>query len=110
MKRVKILLLLVFALTIASSCEKEDVDIDGPKWLEQKIADLSSNKDHFGSTVYSHVWKGNVFYHIQIPISSCAYCEVYDKNGNKLDWAVYDFESYLAERKNEKVVWTWPRD
>jgi len=108
MKRVQILLLIVFALTIASSCEKEDVD--GPKWLEQKIADLSSNESHVGSTVYSHVWKSDVYYHIEIPISSCAYCEVYDKKGNKLDWAVSDFEGYIAERKDEKVVWTWPRD
>jgi hypothetical protein len=59
-----------------------------------------------GTKVFRYGWRGKYVYHIFIPISSCAYCEVYGQQGNKIqlanDTVVQD---YIFNRKNEILVW-----
>ena len=43
-----------------------------------------------------------------IPISSCAYCEMYDEFGNLFEFSDNEeLADFLANRKNQYIVWTW---
>lgn len=44
-------------------------------------------------------------------VSSCMFCEVYDHNGNKIQFqSQAEFEDYRLNRKNEVLVWEWRHD
>lgn len=79
-----------FLFLFMLNCQKEnsmepfDYERDTPTWLKAKIDSISSNPEYFGTKVYRYEWKGYLVYHIEIPISSCAYCELYDQKGKKL--------------------------
>jgi hypothetical protein len=113
---LKILFIASFVLTIVIGCNNEIVtapfnyERDTPVWLKAKIDSMSNNKDYFGTKVFRHEWKSNFIFYIYIPINSCAYCEVYDPNGNKIhftDDAM--FQDYIDNRKNEILVWEWKK-
>jgi hypothetical protein len=80
-----------------------------PNWLSNLIAERQNNPDFWGSMVYRHTWRNHYYYHFFIPISSCAYCEVYDYTGNKVDWHNNDLMDYSNNRKNEIIAWYFPR-
>ena len=81
---------------------------DTPIWLKEKIISMSTNHDYFGAKVFRYEWHDKFLYHIMIPISSCAYCELYDQNGNKINFSDDEtFQDFLINKKNEILVWEW---
>ena len=46
-------------------------------------------------------------YHISIPVSSCAYCELYNQDGNKMLLDNNMFNNFLNNKKNKVLVWKW---
>ena len=107
-------LITLFLFLIFLSCQKAkttgpfDYDRDTPEWLKTKINSLSTNRDYSGTMVYRYEWEGDFVYHIMIPISSCAYCELYDQNGNKIQLAENEeFSGFLLNEKNGIVIWQW---
>jgi hypothetical protein len=83
-----------------------DYDRDTPPWLKAKIDSIAAIPDHFGTTVYRYEWNGEFVYHIENLVSSCAYCELYDHNGIKLEFTNDEtFQDFLENKKNEVVVW-----
>ena len=111
MKNPKTALCVVAVLTFLSACEHESemLSPEMPDWLAQLIENIEGDDYYAGAVIYRHEWRGQYYYHLMIPLSSCAYCDVYDQNGKKIEWTgkQQEFEDYLNNRKNEKVVWRW---
>lgn len=111
---LKLIFISSFMFFLLISCQKENVielfnyERDTPEWLKAKIDSMSNHQDYYGTKVFRHEWKAKYIYHIVIPVSSCGYCDVYDQNGNKLQFANdNEFQDYLKNRKNEILVWEW---
>ena len=69
---------------------------------------MSNNHYYHGSQVYRYVWHESYAYYIFIPVSSCAYCEVYDQNGGKITFTDDNMlQDYLNNRKYEVLIWEW---
>lgn len=105
-----------FILLTFIGCELEDVTLpfnferDTPVWLKEKVYSMSIGQDYYGVKVFRFEWKSKYFYHIMIPISSCAYCELYDENGNKVNFTSDQmFQDFLINKKNEVLVWEWKK-
>lgn len=74
----------------------------------QLIKNIQDDNYYAGAIIYRREWRVQYDYHLMIPLSSCAYCDVYDQNGKKVvwrDWPLMD--DYLRNRKNEQVIWGW---
>ncbi|NWG28668.1 MAG: hypothetical protein HXY48_09060 [Ignavibacteriaceae bacterium] len=83
---------------------------DSPEWLKAKIDSVTTtNPKYYGAMkVFRYEWKEQYIYHFWIPASSCAYCEVYDQNGLKIqlteDTERTDFQN---NKSNKVLVWDW---
>ena len=112
--RTKYLFILLL-ITLVFSCKKEtdllltDYYICGeknPEWFIELIDSISHNDYYTGSTIYELDYNDSKYYHLEIPLSSCYMCNVYDCDGNLVDEA--DFLNYW---KNEpEIIWQWPFD
>ena len=107
----RILFLSSILLLGIVACEKDtgvsfDFDRDTPQWLKAKIDTMSQKDLYVGATVYRHVWYREVVYFIEIPLSSCAYCDLYDHEGNKITLkSDAELQDYLHNRTSEVIVW-----
>jgi hypothetical protein len=104
MKRIifisSLLLLLVFG------CQKDSGKI--PQWLKITIDSISTIQEYEGTTVYRYTWKNEYLYHIEIPISTCTYCELYNQSGTKIIFASDDqFRDFLDNKTDQEVLWEW---
>jgi len=98
--------LFIAFLSCQNSVESFNYEKDTPQWLKVKIDSLAVNPDYFGTKVYRYEWNSKFTYYIMIPISSCAYCEVYDKNGIKIQFVNDEmFSDFIKNKKNEVLVW-----
>ena len=78
---------------------------DAPGWL---VAKLGTLHDMWGTRVYRYEWRGEFVYYIEIPMSSCAYCELYDRDGKDIQFSDDDeFQDFLANKDNEVLVCEW---
>jgi len=101
--RFPIIFLFIMFLTL--SCGKEDNDLDKvPNWLQEKI-DLWEKDSFPGSAVYEYKWNGSVYYNFVNPVSSCAFCEFYDYNGNKYEWSAENFDDFNKNAIMVGTVW-----
>ncbi len=84
-------------------------DSDAPDWLITKLESETQSYDYFGTKVYRYEWKGESVYHIEVSISSCAFCELYDENGDPMVFAdeeeFHDFHE-VTEDGDEVCVWS----
>jgi len=105
------MILLLIALFYLSSCQKDTspiTNIDTPDWLNSYIEEIQDEPSYIGTKVYRYEWKGSLVYHIEIPVSSCAYCEVYDQSGMKIEFKDdLMFQDFMNNKKNEVLVWEW---
>lgn len=100
----------VLCALLLSSCDRDEhvVDPENRDWLRALIEEVESDSYFAGAILYRHEWKGQDYYHMAIPAASCVFCSVYDQEGHLIDWSVRDdFEEYVANRKNEVVIWDW---
>lgn len=78
---------------------------DIPGWLVTKLDSLHGM---WGTRVYRYEWKGEFVYHIENPISSCLYCELFDRDGNDIQFSDDDeFQDFLANKENKVLVCEW---
>ena len=108
-KYLKIFLFIIVFYNLCS-CIKDTSPIstgDTPDWLNNYIENIQDNPDYFGTIIYRYNWKGNFIYHIMIPISSCAYCEVYYHSGEKIVFENNMLQDFMNNKKNEVIVWEW---
>jgi hypothetical protein len=103
---------LSLATALCAGCQHDlgiesfEFERDTPGWLKVRIEAMAVDPYYAGTVVYRHEWKGMFVYHVDIPLSSCAYCEVYDQAGNRIQFASDGaLQDYLTNRRNELVVW-----
>jgi len=102
---------LLIAILFQLICQKDTSpihDADTPEWLKNYIEEIQNNSNYFGAKIYRYEWKDNFIYHIMIPISSCAYCEVYKQSGTKFEFKDDStFQDFLNNRRNGIIIWEW---
>ncbi len=111
MKKQNFIIFVILFSLFLIGCDHDSnvMTSEKPEWLNELIADIQNEVYYAGSVIYRHEWKSEFYYHLEIPVSSCAYCDVYNQNGVKIVWSdEHNFEDYLQNRKNEKVIWDWP--
>lgn len=110
---LKIIYISSFILIAIVSCQKEnitgtfDYERDTPVCIKEKIDSISINREYAGTIVYRYEWKDNFIYHFMIPISSCAYCELYDQSCKKIQLTDETFMDFQENRENELIIWEW---
>lgn len=97
-------LILISVLLITTKCEKFN---NKPEWINEMTDTLETNDFYWGSKIYEYEWKSSLYYYLEIPLSSCEFCTIYDKNGNTVDWKVENMNDYIKNRKKERIVWRW---
>ncbi len=105
---MKKLFLFLLALLIFCTCEKQSSDNRNPEWLDELILEMEGNPYYFGSYISRYTWNGDFFYEITIPVSSCMYCDIYDIDGNRINWQENDINDYLENRKDKVLIWHDP--
>jgi hypothetical protein len=102
-KQIYLLLVALFFI----SCENTGPLPELPEQIQARIGDLTG-PEYAGTIIYRYDWRNAQYYHVMIPISSCAFCEMYDEFGNLFEFADNEeLADFLANRKNEFIVWTW---
>ena len=102
--------LFIIVLLFLSSCIKDTSPIktgDTPDWLNNYIENIKDDPSYIGTIIYRYNWKGNFVYYIMIPISSCAYCDVYYHSGEKIVFDNNMLHDFMNNKKNEFIVWKW---
>lgn len=108
LKSVFTVLLFTFIACQDKGVEPFLYESDTPSWLKDKIDYMSTNKDYGGTVVYRYEWKKNYVFHITIPISSCAMCDIYDNSGNKINFSENGkLQDYLDNRTSPVLVWEY---
>jgi thioredoxin-related protein len=105
-KFVIIIGILIFSFL---SCKKDNVEQINPQWINTMVDTIKTQDSYWGSIIYRHDWKSKYYYHLMIPLSSCAYCNVYDENGEKVNWSTENSQDYMQNRKNEVIIWKWSK-
>jgi hypothetical protein len=112
MKRMIFISSLLFLLV--AGCYKDtriEASNDIPEWLKVKTDSMSADRDYFGTKVYRYKWNNEYVYHIEIPISSCLYCELYDQRGTKIQLADNtQLQTFLNNRTDQVLVWEWAKE
>ena len=91
-----------------NSVESFNYERDTPAWLKVQIDSMSTNQYYHGSQVYRYIWRNDFIYDIFIPVSSCVYCEVFNKDGAKITFTGDNMlQDYLNNRKDEILLWEW---
>lgn len=108
----KSVLFVILIALFVTGCQNTGTDAfdyerDAPEWLKDKIETMATNPTMAGSVVYRYSWSGDWVYHIEIPIHSCAFCELYTREGERIDNAEFDLAGFLENRTEEVVVWAW---
>ena len=102
-KYTYLILIALFLIT----CENSQDIPELPEQIQARIYDLSG-LEFAGTIIYRYDWRNSQYYHVMIPISSCAYCEMYDEFGNLFEFSDNEeLADFLANRKNQYIVWTW---
>ena len=108
---IKIIFITSFVILSFLGCENTNepfnYERDTPVWLKEKINNISSNQEYWGTIVYRYELNKKYYYHIMIPISSCGYCELFDENGDKILFGDDEFSKFLQDKKNELIIWEW---
>jgi len=97
--------LTVLIMLFLSTCEKQRFDDRNPRWVEELIEDMETNPYYSYSVLSRYAWDNHFYYEIFNPISSCAYCDVFDYKGNRINWEEYDLEDYLQNRTDMVIIW-----
>jgi hypothetical protein len=105
MKKIVILIgILSFAFF---ACKKDGVEQVNPDWINSMADTLKTKDFYWGSIIYRHEWKSKYYYDLWIPLSSCAYCNVYNEKGEKVNWDNENSQDYMQNRKNDLILWEW---
>ena len=102
---------ILVSLFVLTSCQKENTVQtfnpvkDTPAWLKVKIDSMETDPSYSGAIVYRYEWQKQFIYHIMIPISSCAYCELYLHDGSKVQPSESSLSDFLKNRTNEIIIW-----
>ncbi len=102
---------MVLCFTLLAGCRNDslvDPRDTNPPWLQAKIESISADPEYYGTQVYRYTWHGAYFYIFMIPISSCAYCDIYDWYGRRLHFDTdEEVIRFIAEKTDGVLIWEW---
>jgi hypothetical protein len=101
MKKIAFLFLLFF---LVLSCEKEEKLPPNPAWLNTMISQLERSPLP-GISIYAYKWNEKYYYHVQNPISSCLFCEIYNYDGERVTFTDDEFSDFANNGKRIRAVW-----
>lgn len=113
------LVMLITTFIIGFACEKKsqdeltDINVCGtrnPQWIVEMIDDITENSAYYaGAKLIEYQCTSGYYYYLEVPLSSCAYCTVFDCDGKQVefsdDYTVGDFTNSI---QLQKLVWSWP--
>jgi hypothetical protein len=104
---MKKIIYLALALCLAAACKKEAAKEypENPDWLTEMISGMETPPLYAGTTIYAYEWAHDYYYHIQIPLASCAMCEFYNYRGVKFEWTADKYADFQKNAKMLKIVW-----
>lgn len=106
MKKYMIFILFVF---IILACEKkESMNVDAPLWLNEMVNDMESESTYIAAEFWRYSWNGDYYYELTSPIFSCLYCNVFDSQGNRMDWEIANLDDFIKDRKDKTFIWKEP--
>jgi len=101
-----IICLLLLGSIFSCTKEKSDHPDQFPVWLQAKIMEITSEND---LCKYTHIeiikFEGKFYYNIRCDVWNCIYCQVFDEQGNKIQWNSETLNIFLA---NNEVIKTLP--
>ncbi len=92
------------------ACDKEENDDRIPHWLDEMIQERQDTDLWEPASVIRYVWNEEYIYEFNNPLLSCAFCEIYFEDGEKVNWEVYDITDYLLRRTNYLVIYDFPEN
>ena len=104
---MKNIYLITFLLLLFFSCKKEETTTnkDIPNWLLPKIESLENSGQCYSCSVTRITFESEYYYHLYCGLWSCVYCQVYDKNGELVDWSNTKFSDFLEKKTDETIIW-----
>ena len=95
----KLLAVLFVIAAVLSACQNEQFE-QKPEWLSVKVNELIPDKDLCQlSTVTVYKFEGEYYYNIRGAFWSCAFCHLYDADGNIVEWDEETFNKFHEENK-----------
>jgi len=102
MKKQILCLLLVFVFTF---CAKEDIPPEVPDWLLPTVEELENSGECYGCSITKISYNGEMYYHVYCGYWSCMYCNLYNSQGNLVDWDQEKFNHFLENKSEGDVIW-----
>ena len=97
-----ILVLVLFQF----SCNKEETPpLEVPDFLHPQIEELENSGECYGCTITKISFNNSFYYHLYCGYWSCMYCNLYDNNGNLVQWEQEEFSDFLENKTVEQVIW-----
>jgi hypothetical protein len=98
--------LLFILFVFFASCEKKQTEDPMPGWLLEIIEEKNQNDLCYYLSATRYVWKGEYYYELYSPLSSCYLCDVFDASGHRVSWETYEqVEDYELFRTDEIILW-----
>jgi hypothetical protein len=103
---MRITYLLLFVLLLFASCEEKQEQVVMPDWLEEIIEERNQNDLCYYLSATRYLWRGEYYYELFSPLSSCYKCDVFDESGERITWESFDeVEDYELNRQDEVILW-----
>ena len=104
-----VLILILMSCQGSISTSPLHYENDIPVWLKLKIDSISTQSYYWGTSVHRCEWRGSYVYYLDIPVSSCMFCEVFDQYGEKINLQDAElFQDFLTNKRNDIIIWSWP--
>lgn len=101
-------LLIVFSGIFIYGCQKDTSPVnETPTWLNNYIENIKEDPSYYGTVITRYEWKKKYYYDVDIPISSCIICDVYNQYGERMLWNDSSATDFVNNRKNGFVIWHW---
>jgi hypothetical protein len=102
MKKIALMILFIMMLF---ACEKHKNFPENPDWLNVKISQMDTSAFYAVAIVYAYEWNREYYYLISNGLSSCAMCDFYNYQGEKVAWTDEKIADFQKNAKRIKVVW-----
>jgi len=88
------------------TCQKEEIaNPDVPDWFLPQIEELEKSGQCYGCEITQISYDNKTYYHLYCGYWSCMYCKLYDSKGKLVEWEVGEFNKFLENKQDEKVIW-----
>lgn len=103
MNKLYLVSLLLFLFISCNEDETPQKEI--PEWIQPIIENLDNSGECYGCSLAEINYNNKTYYHLYCSYWSCMYCNLYDSNGNTVEWETEDFSSFLTNKSDDVVIW-----